>query len=227
MSQMIQQMPILIGQFLITDNRQEVYNLLSSNAPDLRFIDLEDIDQALPTNHPAVLGGNQILPPVDSLIAEQDGRADLYFDNYFRHMSQPEQEEYVAFLLCFLCNGGNIITYIPELNSTLGTMFRELMLRKYGIRIGLYPNEVTGYDYKYAPLWLWMMYGLVNFLDWKMFLKMYPYDAELQPYMIDKVMVEADPYGTTYEEKAQAIINYKNHIKENPKLIAPLFTTTG
>ena len=81
-NQMIQQMPILIGQFLITDNRQEVYNLLSSNAPDLRFIDLEDIDQALPANHPAVLGGNQILPPVDSLIAEQDGRPDLYFDNY-------------------------------------------------------------------------------------------------------------------------------------------------
>jgi hypothetical protein len=216
--------PILTGQFLITDNKQEITGILATNPPDIRVIDLEEGDTTFPLDHPLVFGGVQLLPPVDSIIAEQDGLPDLYIDYYLRRLSEPDQEEYMTAMLCYLCNGGILIVYVPDLRSNLAIMFRRVMDIKYGIRIGIYGMEQTAYNYDLAPVWLWKMYT-VGFFDPYILLKLYPANMQIPDFILDRLVIDLNPYGRTIEEKFKAIYSYKEHVKENPRLISPLFST--
>ena len=216
--------PILTGQFLVTDHKQELVNILATNAPDVRVIDLEEGETTFPLDHPMVFGGVQLLPPVDSIIAEQDGNPDAYLEFYLRRLSEPEQEEYMTALLCYLCNGGNIIVYIPDLKSNLALMFRQAMNIKYGILAGEFPISQALYEYDFAPVWLWKMYSR-GFMNADILLRLFPLGMQIPDFMMERLIIDLNPYGETYDEKIRAIYSYKERIKENPKLIYPLFST--
>lgn len=214
--------PILTGQFLITDNRSEVMNMISSNAPNLRVMDLEE-EASLPLDHPMVVNGIPLLPPVDSIIAEQDGNAQAYFGFYYDRLGEPEQEDFMTAIICYLCNGGIMIGFVPDLKFVMPNMLRRVLDARYGIRIGMYPMEQTLYNYDYAHIWLWKMYT-VGFIDAKMYLKLFPVEQHIPDYAISKLIYDTNIYGTDYNDKVQTLERIKDRMKVPNRCIVPVYS---
>lgn len=215
--------PILTGQFLMTDNRDQIMNIISSNAPNVKVLDLEE-DPSLPLDHPVVANGITLLPPVDSMIAEQDGNASAYFEFYYKRMCEPEQEDFMTAIICYLCNGDILVTYVPSIKSVLANMFRKVIDAKYGILIGMYPQEQTLYNYDYAHIWLWKMYS-VNFISARSYLKLFPKEQEIPEYARAKLMYDIDLYGVSYEDKTKSLERIKDRLKVNSNFILPVYNT--
>lgn len=204
----------------MTDNRQEVMNIISSNAPNIKVLDLEE-DASLPLDHPMVANGIAILPPVDSMIAEQDGNANAYFDFYYKRMCEPEQEDFMTAIICFLCNGNTMVVYIPNIRSVLASMFRKVIDAKYGILIGMYPQEQTLYNYDFAPVWLWKMYT-VNFISARDYMILFPKEQLIPDYAKPSLMYELNLFGTDYQDKSNSLERIKNRLKEDRNFILPV-----
>ena len=93
---------ILKGAINITDNSLFVRDIMYSNNDNIKIITLDETG-SIPTNHPSVLSGTCLLPPVDALIAEADGDEQLYDSIYMNYFSEdPYVIEFIGALIIYL-----------------------------------------------------------------------------------------------------------------------------
>jgi hypothetical protein len=160
---------------------------------------------------------------MDALIAEQDGDMEMYDAIYNDHFADQYPYEFMVALISFLFRNGNLIFYIPDTNSMTCMKFKQIIYKLFGIYIGTLGIDQYQYDLTCIPMWLNMIYR-VNVMDYREFLYYYPNDAVIQPDIMNKIVIEMNPYGETYEEKAKYVLDFRTKIKSNIKLVCPLFS---
>lgn len=210
---------ILNGSMDITNNLDFVREMMFSNNPNIRIVSLDE-DNILPTDHPLILGGTCLLPPMDALIAEADGDEQLFDNCYGNHFNDPFVTQFVGALIIFLHNGGNIIFFCPELDTNIGKKFLQHFWVRYGIQIGIIDINQCSFDYSCIPIWLTFIY-MASVIHPFELLYFYPEDAMIPNNIMDKLLMEISPVGT-YEEKVKYILDLRSKLKNNPNTIVPL-----
>lgn len=176
------------------------------------------------------IGGTCLLPPIECKIAEADGNEEVYDMVYANHLYEPFQQAFIAALMAYLYNGGQLILFLPEYDSNLTTNKLVAFIYKlYGIHIGIIGNPNPSlanyfYDVSCIPLWLNMLYindviGVIEFLT------MYPLDANLNGNMsvMGKMIGDLKPYGNNMNQQIKYILNYHKLLHKNPKVRPALY----
>ena len=213
-------MPLLKGNIQITDNIDFVREILYS-VPNIKIIDMDDEEHKLPQQHPNVIGGQCLLPPVDAMIAEADSDEPLFDSIYATHLGDKFAYQFICGLVIYLYNGGNLLLYCPDGGSTVFKKFLQFMWILYGIKIGITPYENAVYDESCIPIWLGMIYK-TNAFDSIEFLREYPIDAMIPGEIMDKLLVELSPLGD-FNQKSQYILDLRKKLKEKPDIKVPIF----
>lgn len=213
---------ILNGNMSITNNLDFIRELINSNTPNIRIVSLDE-DNILPTEHPLVLGGTCLLPPIDALIAEADGDEPLFDSYYSNHFNDPFVSQFVGALITFLHNGGNIIFFCPELDTNIGQKFIQHFWVRYGIGIGIVGSNqcVPMTDNSCIPIWLQFIYMTGSIHPFEL-LYFYPEDAMIPDDMMDRLLVEISPVGESYVDKVRFILDLRSKLKQNSQTIVPL-----
>ena len=212
-------MSILKGTVFITDKPEVVYNTpLNQN---IRVINMDE--DGIRMEHPSILVGTCLLPPVQAKIAEADGNEMLYDTIYNNHILEPHQQEFISALLSYLYKGGNLLFFLPELGYT-NTLdkFIQIMFNRYGIHIGKIgaQNPVESqcfYDEKCIPIWLNMIYS-VRVISGLEYLYQYPEDAVINTNVMDDLIRELSPYGETIGDKIYYINRLHRLVHINPRV---------
>lgn len=209
--------PIIKGDISITDNLNFINDLLLSPQPNVKIIVLEE-ETNLPLNHPNVINGSCLLPPIEALIAEADGDKPLFDALYNDYLNTPFVYEFMCAILLALHNGTSIIMYYPVLNS--GNVIIQNLLgfiyQKYGIGLGVIGYNRTTFNPNYIPLWDSAMY-MLNGISAMEFLYYYPENIRIDDDVINKILIELRLY-TTPEQKDSYIHGLVHKIKENKNL---------
>lgn len=212
---------ILKGDIQITDNIDFVREIMYSNIPNTKIISLDE-SCSLPLDHPNILGGACLLPPMDALIAEADGDEQSFDIIYFNHFSEPFVEQFVIALIVFLFKGGHLIMYYPELDTNIAPKLLQMFWNKYGISIGKIGFNECIYDESCTPIWLGYIYS-IDIINPYELLYLYPNDAMIPQQIMDKLLLDISPYGSGYQDKVNFILDLRYKIKEQPKLKVPIY----
>jgi len=213
---------ILNGTMSITDNLGFVREMMNSGNPNIRIVSLDE-DNILPTDHPLVLGGTCLLPPMDALIAEADGDEHLFDTCYSNHFNDPFVTQFIGALITFLHNGGNILYFCPELDTNIGKKFIQHFWVRYGIGISIIgANQcVPMTDNSCIPIWLQFIYQTGSIHAFEL-LYFYPEDAMIPDNMMDRLLIEISPVGDSFEDKVRYILDLRSKLKKNAQTIVPL-----
>lgn len=211
---------MLKGTIFITNDINVVYNFPVGR---LSKIVSMDEDNTLGENKD-IIGGLNLLPPMEAKIAESDGNEQMYDVIYQNHLLQPSQQQFIAALIAFMYKGGSLLLFLPEIGYT-NTMekFIQHMFICYGIHVGMIGNpnpQIANcfYDMKCIPIWLNLIYtsGVIGAEE---FLFMYPRDCKINnPAVIDLLIQQLNPYGQTINDKIKAISRYHQLVHKNPKV---------
>lgn len=216
---------ILKGDIQITDNIGFVREMMYSNVPNIKIISLDE-DGKLPLDHPNVLGGLSLLPPMDALIAEADGDEQSFDIIYFNHFTDPMVEQFVVALIAYLFSiGGHLIMYSPDINSLITNKLIQMFWKRYGIGIGVIGFSECTYDDSCIPIWLGFLYSIHNIGPIEM-LYLYPNEALISQSIMDQLLIELSPFGETYQDKINFILDLRIKVKENPKVKIPIYQLT-
>lgn len=194
--------PIIKGSILITDDINFVYSI-----PDARFKILSlDEEGKLNPQLPNVIQATCLLPPLECLIAESDGNADVYELAYYNHLNQPFQQQFIGAIISYLYQGGSFIVYAPQLKDTISIMqLRKNLMILYGIGMGIVDSPVKfELDYRCVPIWLNMMYE-ARTISAKEFLFNYPKDALISPNIMQSLIIDMRLFYTNYQEAFELI----------------------
>lgn len=211
---------ILKGDINITNDINLVREILYSNSPDIKIISLDE-GCNLPLDHPNVLGGVCLLPPMDALIAEADGDEQTFDVIYFNHFTEPFVEQFVIALIIFLYYGGHLIMYHPELNSPTGQKLLKMFWNRYGIGIGIVGSTVCTFDGSCVPIWLGYLYMIHSISSYE-FLLLYPEDALIPQNIIDELLMDLSPFGDNYQQKIETFVRLRSRLKTNKNIISPI-----
>lgn len=205
------------GDISITDNVNLVRDIIFSNTPNIKIITLEE-DGILPLNHPNVIKGTCILPPVEALIAEADGDENLFDTIYSDYFNTPFMFEFISALMISLYNGNNIVFYYYELDgNNVIPKLRQHMFQRYGIYIGvLGTRDICKYDNRCLPIWLSHTF-MINGITAREFLINYPPNLNIPQNIMDKIIIDMNPYGNL-QEKEKYIYSLVIKLKEHPNL---------
>lgn len=208
---------ILKGNISITNNIGVIREMLFSNVENVKFLCLDDEGQ-LPLNHPNVLGASCLLPPMEALIAEADGDEKLFDSIYFEHFNEPFIFQFTTALIISLYNGMNLVLYYPELDTNIVPKLRQHFFQRYGIWIGIMGTpDCCKYDMSCTPMWLDFIY-LQNAMTPMEFLLQYPTKAKIQQNIMDKLLLDLQPYGNSLKEKCDYILSLWNKLKQKPNI---------
>lgn len=194
--------PIIKGSILITDDINFVYSI-----PDARFKILSlDEEGKLNPQLPNVIQATCLLPPLECLIAESDGNADVYELAYYNHLNQPFQQQFIGAIISYLYQGGSFIVYAPQLKDTISIMqLRKNLMILYGIGMGIVDSPVKfELDYRCVPIWLNMMYE-ARTISAKEFLFNYPKDALISPNIMQSLIIDMRLFFTNYQEAFELV----------------------
>lgn len=201
----------------ITDNWDIVYGVLRDPSSPVIVVDMnEDNDPNIPKDHPRVIGGSCLIPPMEALIAAADGEVEVFRAIYGEHFMSPFIDSYVGAIIIALMTGKQIlISYNDELGIV--NEFINIFYSRYGIKIGV-PGESEGmFDPSCIPIWLQYMYR-ENTITGIEFLFNYPVNVQINDAMMSKLINELMPVGN----KVQEIYRMVQLLKETPTLINPL-----
>ena len=124
---------MLSGTIYITDKIEQVRAF--PVGPASRIINLDE-DDVLPENNPFIIGGQCLLPPINSKIAEADGNEMAYDMYYKENLLRDYQETFIAALISFLYKGGSLLLFLPELGYSLtADKLIQFIYELYGIHI--------------------------------------------------------------------------------------------
>lgn len=218
-------MEILKGDITLTDNLEFVKEILFSNSPNTKIISLDE-SNSIPLEHPNVIGGICLLPPIDALIAEADGDEELYNQYYYDHFTNPSVEQFVAAVVILLMSNINLLVYIPEIDQTnTAKKLMEMFWRRYGIGMGVMSNTIQkshNYDYSASPIWLGFAIKS-NVISCRDYLYAYPIDCSIPDDILQYIIMDISPLGDSYTDKANYIYSLVYKLKEKPNLIIPIF----
>ena len=213
---------ILTGDISITDNLQFVQEILFNNSIDTKIISLDE-NNSLPLDHPRVLGGKCLLPPIDALIAAEDGDEASFDMFYSENFMNPFTDQFVGAMIIYLMRGGNLLLYYPEFKCTAaGPKILDQFWRRYGINIGIIGERPHYYDVSCTPIWLNYAYSIGN-IDCKNYLYLYPEGATIPDNIMYRLISELSLYvDGGYENLTNYIYGLVHKYKEKPNLIIPI-----
>lgn len=211
---------ILKGTIYVTDREDIIYTV------DLNTTKIISLDEdGILREDKNIINGTCLLPTVSCKIAEADGDEYRYDIEYSNHLFQPFQQQFIASLLAYLYIGGNLIFFLPELDSETCTLRKLIqhIYTLYGIHIGHIgnpdPNMANFYlDESCIPIWMNMIYTS-RAIGAGEYLYYYPIDAELNnKLVIDILLEEINPYGKNINEKIAYIERLRKLIHKNPNV---------
>lgn len=211
---------IIAGKIDITNNWDIVYGVLRDPSSPVIVVDMnEDNDPNIPKDHPRVIGGSCLIPPMEALIAAADGEVDVFRLIYGEHFMSPFIDSYVGAIIIALMTGKQLlISYNDELGIVNELI--NIFYSRYGIKIGVIGESEGAFDPTCVPIWLQYMYR-ENTITGNEFLFNYPVNVQINDVMMDKLINELMPVGDR-EQKAQEIYRMVQLLKETPMLINPL-----
>ena len=214
---------ILRGSISITDNLMFVREMMYTPNNNLKIITLDELG-SVPTDHPNVLSGTCLLPPIDALMAEADGNEELYDSIYMTYFSEDSYViEFMAALLMYLYKGGDLLLYYPELDTNTAPKLSWVLWVRYGISIGIVNQRPHQYDMQALPIWLNEIY-FRDGMSYRDYLRLMPDEVLMclstNP-IIDKLLLDIAPLGDSFNSKIEYIISLGRKFKEKPDLIIP------
>lgn len=203
-------MNVLKGTMYITDKEEFIYN---ADFRTTRIISLDE--DGILMDSDKILVGTCLLPPPEAKIAEVDNNERLYDMAYSGHLLEPNQQEFIAALLAYMYQGGNLILFLPEVGYTytLEKLIQH-MWNIYGLHIGiighLNPNIANFYcDNRCLPIWMNLIY-LTDTMNARAYLYHYPSDAPINnQQVLAKLIDELRPYGLSINEKIASLDHYR------------------
>ena len=215
---------LAMGNIEISEDYEYVEPILAANPyPNVNFkiIDVE-MDPSLPLQHPNVIGGGILLPPIDALIAEQDGDEAKYNAIYYKYLAEDGSvAQFIQVIVSALILGINILLYCPNPDKLVtNKKLIEMMRYIYGIDMGLPLCKPAFYssDPQKVKIWLNMAYDC-SAISPREYLFLYPGYPDnpvlIQKLIYDLCLLEKDPISTINLLSVQ--------LKEKPNLILPVY----
>ncbi len=210
------------GRIDITDNLPFVLEVLQNPNPNVVVINLDEDNQQLKSSQ-NVLGGTELLPPPEALMAEIDGDEQMYDYIYSLHFTDPFVIQYVTALIAALYQGKSLLMYYPTLDPSETKTVPKLVdqfWNNFGIGIGIVNHNDGVYDYNKLPLWLRMLY-LSRIIDVRTFLSQYPLGCSVESPIMDLLLSDLKPYADDLQNQINYVMQYWAHLKNNPQLKIP------
>lgn len=217
-------MPRMItpGRIDITNDFELVYGVLRDPNSPIIVIDMdEDNDPNIPKDHPRVIGGECLIPPMEALIAAADGEKEVFNIIYNDHFTTPFIDNYVGAIIISLMIGKQLLIYYSDDDLGIVNGLINVFYSRYGIKIGIIGESEGMLDSTCIPIWLQYMYR-ENVITGIEFLFNYPVNVQINDVMMTKLINEIMPPG---EDKAKEIYQMVYMLKETPTLINPLVST--
>ena len=213
-------MQVLKGSISITDNINFINEVLYS-MPYTKVISLDE-NNVISLEHPNVIGGTCLLPPINALIAEADGDESLFDMYYAEHFTTQFVDAFVGALINYLITGGNLIIYYPELNSIIASKLMDMFWKRYGIGMGIVGQKEHVYDYSCIPIWLGYAYSnkVINARD---YLLAIPKNVRIPDHILGQLLLDISPLEDNYVDSVDYIYSLVYKFKEKPDLIIPIY----
>lgn len=217
---------ILKGDISITDNLAFIQDVLQNNTnPTLRIVSMDE-ENTIPENHPMVVKGTCLLPPIDALIAEADGNEPLYDRIYNDYLNEKFPNQFISALLTSLYMGTSLIIYLPNASSNTFKKFIQMIWKRYGIQLGIIAYTQAIYDPGCVVIWLNMIYRtLYNYDKIYDYLRFYPDNAIIPEDIMDDLILQLHVYGGSWQEKAKEVKRYSSVLKTHPTVRPAIVST--
>lgn len=176
--------------------------------------------------HPALVSAGILLPPIEAINNELDGKipeAAMIYESYL--MSQ-EVYQYIIILVAaaVLGNPIGILFGKDELNMQFPKIFIDFLYKQHGLVIGI-DGKINPYiQGDYMNLDLAILYTN-NIIDYKTFMERHPSDAPILYHLVmDKLNMDVKPPVSSYMECVNYFDMSLNNTKRNGNriLIDPL-----
>ena len=178
-----------------------------------------DEENNIPTDHPMVIGGTCLLPPVDALMAEADGNELLYDRIYNDYFNTKFPSECISAFMIYLYMGGNLLFYLPNQNSNTFKKFLQIMWKRYGIQLGIIGLSNPVYDINCIPIWLNMIYRCMDPYE---YLKLYPVEVPIPQDIMDDIIIRIGVYGGLWNDKVKVVQDICRLSKTIPNIRSPI-----
>lgn len=199
-----------------------------SNAPynNARVIVLADgLQNPLPIDPRLITYGSILLPSYNAIEAEFDNNLALFANLYETELFGVVQDKFIVLLLAMLAKKINVILYI-ERDEYINLHFKEVLVNHinsmYGILIGDETHKFS-YNQAYDSMLISKFY-FYDYISGMEFIKSYPINLDIPPFVLSKLVSEFNPYLPVYTMEAfntyfkNYIINQHNS-KEDLKLV--------
>lgn len=170
------------------------------------------------------IGGSILLPPYAAMMAQMDGNADQFYNQYYLHLYTKEPQEFIATILRALMIGTNIVLYCSEDEFKLcGQFLLQFLQRDFGIVVGT-PNNPFYFDPSYIPAICTLLY-INDLIKVDELFMLYPDNVPINDIILPKLVEELHPVVDV--QSTQGYLNYFNNlnhrVKQNKKFMkAPI-----
>lgn len=212
--------PLTMHTIDVTDNLDFVRDTMITMSPVVKIISMSE-DGALPLDHPMVLGGTCMLPPIDALIAKEDGDERKFDAIYSAYLQDQSVSEFVSALIIYLYMQGNLLLYVPSMKEITIQKFLAFFWNIYGIGIGEIGKYKCTYNLWSSPMWLSILYA-GGYISANEMLYYYPLEALIPDDIMLRLAMELHPYGDNTEEKVKYILERREKVRKYPRLINPV-----
>ena len=212
----------LTGRIDITDNLPFVVQAVQNQDPSVVVINLDEDSQQLKKCH-NVLGGTELLPGVNALMAEIDGDEQTYDYLYSMQFQDPFVVQYVSAIIAALHIGKNILMYYPTLDPAETKTVPKLIdqfWNNFGIGIGLLGYNIGVYDNTKINIWAKMLYT-ARVIGPMEFLASYPGECSLDGPIMELLLADIRPVADDFDKGIAYILSLWKHIKAKPDLKIP------
>lgn len=212
-----------IGHPDITDDLNLVNSVLIQD-PSTKVINL---DSDTHFDNPNVIGGAQLLPPPEAVIAMVDQDEDKFNMIYYNYFNCPDMQKYVTIIIAYLYKKGNLLFYTPYLrdqaDNTLIVKFLNMMYDVYGIGIGVINQNPCNYNIGMELVWNNLLYSAM-IIPVTEFLFNHPIGIQIEIPILEMVKQDLNPYLFEIEEseKEKHIYDLVRKLKEKPNLKFPI-----
>mgnify|MGYP004604172083 FL=1 len=216
---------LLKGVIEVTDNIEYAQKAaFTPNSPARVVMFCDETSSKLPLDHPKVIGGSILLPPMEALIAEADGDAVGYDYCYRQYLSnEPSVVAFISAIVIYLYKGGYMLFYCDNLLGNHIVKFLKVIYDNLGIRFGVVGNQPSPpmYDVRFTAKWLEVLY-MENQIPVEEYMRLVSENTQIPDYLSNKLLQEVRPYGQDLNEQYQTLSRLIHRYKENPKIIVPI-----
>ena len=212
-----------IGHADITDDLNLVQQMLITT-PTTKIINL-DMDTKF--DNPNVIGGGQLLPPPDAMIAmaNQDERQfDMIYSEYY---STPDIQQMVTIIIAYLYKQGNILFYTPILKDNTENIiivkFLNIIYDYFGLGIGVVGQNQFVVNNNMETIWNNLLYTNM-IISPNEFLFNHPIGIQIAIPILEMLKVDMKNvlFDISDDEMEKHIYRLVKQFKEKPNLQFPI-----